>query len=104
MGSRNITCGPQTSCLRLLTVGGTFICQLFPTRQTGVAERHAFNLFSLKHSLVQTTLVAVLTLGSGIGWAWGLSMGKMERYFFVAAATSFLTLIAAIALLELMPS
>ena len=79
-------------------------CQLFPTRQTGVAERHAFNLFSLKHSLVQTTLVAVLTLDSGIGWAWGLSMGKMERYFFVAAATSFLTLIAAIALLELMPS
>lgn len=31
-------------------------------------------------------------------------MGRMERCFFVAAATSFLTLMAAIALLELIPS
>jgi len=64
---------------------------------------HAFNLFWPKYSLVQTTVVATLILGS-ICWAWGLSMSTMERYFFVAAATSFLTLIAAIALLELIPS
>ena len=31
-------------------------------------------------------------------------MGRMERYFFVAAATSFLTLLAAIAFVELIPS